>query len=346
MTTHVSWLPPRWLAWTFAALLILAAAYGFWWRFSAGVLKDTLNAFRLNGAGNGVEASWDAMSLSGFPLRLRATLENPRYANNEARFSWKATGLSIETLPWSVSQFTLMAHGRQHVELGPSLTVSGEAKESGVSLSFDDRGLPKQLDVAAQGADATVRGLNGEAVGIKGDILAAHWRMDPDDTDLNDGRDYDVAVNGTVVKLTGVELPFGPEIHDLRLEVTLRGVPALQGIDGAMDLVSWRLLGAPLTVRRLTFVSGGVDIQGAGELTTGPDGTLEGQLNLTIGGLDKIVNMLSARGAIPPEARSTLFVTSTMLSATGAKVPMPLAFKGGKTFLGPVLIGPAPRFVR
>jgi hypothetical protein len=337
-------LPPRWLTWTFAALLVFTAAYGAWWRYSASLMESALEGFRVSGAG------WDRQTWSGFPLRLRATLDNPRYSDTNTAYAWSAQRLSVETLPWSAAKIQLMAYGRQSFRAGPtmspSLTVSGEAKESGVSLSFDDRGLPKQLDVAAQDADANVRGFKGEPVGIKGDILAAHWRIDPDDTDLKDGRDYDVALNGTAVKLTGVELPFGPEIEEIRLEVTLRGVPALQGVDGAMDLISWRLLGAPLTVRRLTFVSGGVDIQGAGELTTGPDGTLEGQLNLTIGGLDKIVNMLSARGAIPPEAKSTLFVTSTMLSATGAKVPMPLAFKGGKTFLGPVLIGPAPRFVR
>lgn len=345
MTTTVSWMPPRWLAWTFAGLIALSVGYGFWWRHAAGILQDALNGFRQGGAGDGVNASWDGMSVSGFPLRLRATLDNPRYENVQGRFAWTAKGLTVETLPWSVSQFTLAAHGPQTMQLGPALTVTGEAKESVVSLLFRDDGLPRQLDVAAEGADATVQGAGGVPVRIKGDLLAAHWRIDPDDTDLSDGRDYDAAVNGANVTLTGVDLPFGPDVSDLKIQLTLRGVPALQGVDGAMDLAAWRQRGARVSVRKLSFVSGGVDVQGAGDLALDARGVAQGELALMVGGLDKVVDLLSKRGAIPPEAKTTLFVTSTMLSATGAKVPVPLTFKDGKTFLGPVQIGPAPRFV-
>lgn len=345
MTVKVSWMPPRWLAWTFAALAAACIGYGLWWRYSAGILADALNGFRASGASQGVNASWDGMAVSGFPLRLRATLDNPRYENRQGRFNWAAKGLTVETLPWSVAQFTLAAHGPQKMQLGPALTVTGEAKQSGVSLLFRGDGIPKQLDVAAQGADATIQGPQGAPVAIKGDILAAHWRIDPDDKDLNDGRNYDVAVNGKAITLAGVDLPFGPNVDDLKIQLTLRNVPALQGVDGAMDLAAWRVRGAHLTVRKLTFVSGGVDIQGAGDLALDPNGVAQGELALTVGGLDKIVALLSARGAIPAEAKTTLFVTSTMLSATGAKVPMPLVFKDGKTFLGPAQIGPAPRLV-
>ena len=345
MSTNVSWMPPRWLAWTLAGVLLLALGYGAWWRYSASLLQDTLDAFRLNGPGMGVKTSWDTMSISGFPLRLRATLANPSYENGEARFVWKASGLSIETLPWSVSRFTFMAHGRQTMQLGPALNVTGEAKESGLSLSFGSDGLPKQLDVAAQGADATISRPGRDAIAIKGERMAAHWRLDPADTDPADGRDYDAAIDGAALSLSGVELPFGHEIQDLKIQVTLRRVPALQQVEGAMDIVGWQVAGAPLTVRKLSFVSGGVDIQGAGELSLGGDGMLAGRIDLNVGGLDKIVAYLSKAGAIPKEARSTLFVTSTMLSATGAKVPMPLVFKDGRTFLGPAAIGPAPRFI-
>jgi hypothetical protein len=345
VTTNVSWMPPRWLAVTFAVLIALSVGYWAWWRSAAGILQEALNGFRQGGAGQGVTASWDAMSVSGFPLRLRATLDNPRYENQQGRLTWAAKGLTVETLPWSVSQFTLAAHGPQKIQLGPALTVAGEAKDSGVSLLFRDDGLPKQLDVAARGADATIQGPNGDPIRIKGEILAAHWRIDPDDANLSDGRDYDAAVNGTNVTLTGVELPFGPDVGDLKILLTLRGVPALQGVDGAMDLPAWRQRGARVTVRKLSFVSGGVDVQGAGDVALDANGVAQGELALTVGGFDKIVDLLSRRGAIPAEAKTTLFVTSTMLSATGAKVPLPLVFKDGRTYLGPAQIGPAPRLV-
>jgi hypothetical protein len=339
-------MPTRRLVWIFAGIALAILAYGLWWRHAAGLLQETLNAFRSASVEQGVKANWDGMTVSGFPFRLRAKLENPSYENKLGRMSWQAKGLTVETLPWSLSQISFMAHGPQTIDLGPQLAVAGEAKESGVSLLFDGNGLPKQLDVAAKYADAELRGQDGQPIRIKGDVLAAHWRIDPEDANAGDGRDYDAAVNGTAIVLSGVELPFGPNVQDFRLQVSLRGVPALQGVDGAMDLASWRALGAPLTIRNLTFVSGGVDVRGVGDLALDRDGTLQGQLNLTLGGFDKIVAALSAAGAIPAEAKSNLFVTSTMLAATGAKVPMPLTFKDGKTYLGPAQIGPAPRFVR
>lgn len=345
VTAMVSWMPPRWLAWTFAGLAAAAIGYGLWWRHAAGLLETTLTDFRVQAPSHGAQAGWDALETSGFPLRLRAKLDNPRYANMGAGLAWEARGLTLEMLPWSVAQFNFAAEGKQMLTLGPALRIAGEAKESGLSLLFRSDGMPKQVDVAATTADAVIQQAGAADIGVKGATLAFHWRIDPQDQDAKDGRDYDAALNGANLTVTGVDLPFGPDIGDLRLQVSLRGVPALKGIDGAMDLVGWRQRGAPLSVRKLSFVSGGVDVEGGGDLALGADGVLQGQLNLTVGGLDKIVALLSKKGAVPAEAKSTLFVTSTMLAATGAKVPMPLAFKDGKTYLGPVQIGPAPRLV-
>jgi hypothetical protein len=240
---------------------------------------------------------------------------------------------------------SFQAFGPQKLALSSGLSISGEAKESGVSLLFRKDGMPRQVDVAAEVLDAKITDGN-DTVTVKGKLLAAHWRIDPADAELKDGRDYNVALNGQALTLTGVPLPFGQVIQDLVAQITLRGIPALNGVDGAMDVIAWGANGAPVTVQKLSFVSGGVDVKGAGELRLDANSALEGQLNLTIGGLDKIVAYLSAQGALPPEAKSTLIVTSTMLSAGGAKLPIPLVFKDGKTFLGPAQIGPAPRFVK
>lgn len=345
MTSYARWLPPKWLAWILSGLFLTAIAYAAWWWYAAELLANALTDFRTQAAAQGVHANWRSVSTSGFPLRLRAMLDAPRYEDKRTSLAWEARGLTIEVLPWSVAQFVLAAEGPQSLRLGPSLTLAGEAKQSGVSLLFRGDGVPKQLDIAAKDADATLRQLGVPDVSVKGETLGLHWRIDPMDADTKDGRDYEAAANGTALTLTGITLPFGPDIADVKVQVTLRSVPALQGIDGAMDLAQWRTKGAPLTIRTLSFVSGGVDVKGQGDLALDADGVLQGQLNLSIGGLDKIVALLSKNGAIPEQAKSTLFVTSTMLSATGAKVPMPLVFKDGKTYLGPAEIGPAPRLV-
>lgn len=339
--------PPKWLIWVFAVCIVLAVAYGFWWRFAAGLLVKNLEDFRTRGA-TGVTAAWSNLHVSGFPLRLRATMDNPAFENVGGQLTWHAGQLSVEMLPWTISQFVLSAQGPQKLVIGDgvrSMTVNGQAETTQLSLMFRGEGIPAQLDVAATKANATTMTDGAEPIRIAGDVIGLHWRISPDDPEPKDGQDFDAAANGTLLKIEGVDLPFGPDIADIDLQITLKNVPALQGVAGAMDLPGWIAQHAPLAVRKLTLVSGGVDISGSGELSLAADGTVNGELNLLIGGLNKIVDVLSAKGLLQGEAKTALSLTTTMIAITGAKVPMPLSFKDGQTYLGPARVGPAPRIV-
>jgi hypothetical protein len=344
VTAKTNFWPPRWLAVVFVLMVALAAAYGLWWRHAAGILEQNLTAIGTQGAAQGVTAKWDALAFSGFPLRLRASLDKPLYVNAPSRFRWTAGRLHVELLPWSVSHFVLRAEGPQELRFG-DMSLEGQAAASSISLKLASGGEPEQFDIGAEKPDVALKRANGAPAGFKGELAGFHWRLAPG-ADLAKGRaDHDIAVNGRALTLSGVELPFGPDIQDLQVQLTLVGVPLPTGPNDEIGLNAWRLQGAPVKVRKLSFVSGGVDVSGAGELGLTADGFVQGEIGLMVGGLDKIVQLLTARGAVAPEARTALNVTATMIAATGAKAPLPLIFKDGQTYLGPARIGPAPRIV-
>jgi hypothetical protein len=344
VTVKTNFWPPRWLMAVFAVLAVIVVGYTFWWRQAASILEQHLNVLRAQGRDQGVTAKWDALAFSGYPLRLRASLTNPNYESDTARFRWSGGRLHVELLPWSLSQFVFTAEGPQDIRIA-DMAIAGEAKTSRMSLKFAAADTPSHFDLGVEEADASIRLADGRTIGFKGAIAGFHWRLAPDSGAASGQANHDLAINGSKLNVTGVELPFGPDVEDLLVQVTLENVPRPTRDNGQIDLALWREAGAPVNVRRISFVSGGVDISGAGQLRLSRDGFVEGELGLMIGGLDKIVQQLSARGVIKPEARTALTMTAMMITAAGAKAPVPLTFKDGQTFLGPARIGPAPRIL-
>jgi hypothetical protein len=324
----------------FALIALAGVAYGLWWRHAANILEESLFTIRAQGPSQGVTAEWEGLSFSGFPLRLRASLDKPVYANQSARFEWSGGRLHVELLPWSLQQFVLSAEGPQVIRIA-DVTIKGEAQTSQIGLKFSEPGAPGQFDAGATQAEAAIRLANGKTVSFKGGVAGFHWRLAPGQT--ADAHDHDLALNGRALTITGIDLPFGPNIDELLFQVTLNAVPAIDTDKGRFDYAAWSRSGAPVTIQRLNLVSGGVDISGVGKIYLFKNGAIEGEISLMVGGLDKIVWLLTERGAIAPEARTALNVTATMIAATGAKAPLPLVFKDGQTYLGPALIGPAPR---
>jgi hypothetical protein len=329
--------PPRWLVLALSAVAICLLIYAFWWSYAARAMQRQLEGFRVDGAAQGVTAAWDALDITGFPLRLQAKMTKPSYTNRPAALNWRGDTLSIQTLPWSISQVLFETNGQQHFNLGP-MVIDGATTSAAVSLSFDGQSRLRQIDIAAMDTEA-----KAGAAALKAKTLAAHWRVSPDDTTPTDGRDFDAALNGQGLNLQGVELLLGPDVEKLVVNVTLQGVPQASATDPSLSIPAWRAKGSPIRVREFVFVSGGVNIEGEGHLSLTPMGVVDGQLSLTIGGVNKLLDALSAKGLIDPQAKASVGVAAGVMAMLGASVTLPLIFKDGRSTLGPVDIGPAPR---
>jgi hypothetical protein len=91
---------------------------------------------------------------------------------------------------------------------------------------------------------------------------------------------------------------------------------------------TWAASGGTAQVRKVSLTAGGAELIAHGDnLTVGPDGRVQGQLDVDLRKAGDALSDLSG-GAIPPEA-----------SFGGAT----LTFRDGEARLGPMRIAPAPR---
>lgn len=91
-------------------------------------------------------------------------------------------------------------------------------------------------------------------------------------------------------------------------------------------------------------------IQGDGQLERSSEGYLDGTLNLNFENMKSVLQILKTRGLLTSDQVAILSFAlqlktgSTKESASGTDTfPLTLAFKRGRTFFGPIDIGPAPK---
>lgn len=336
--------PPRWFWLTLAAVALALAAYAGWWWYAAGMVRTYFADLRANGTQDGVAADYRAISVGGFPLRLRAQVTEPRLGDPRSGFEWRGEALTVQMLPWSLRHLIFELHGAQSLTLGAAgeaVAIAWRSQTGALSLISEADGAIRQADIAFTDlASAVARGPEAEPQRLSARTLALHWRRSPENGTAESGQDFDAALTGTALRVEGVALLLGPDIEDLMLDATLEGVPA---VAGAPDFARWLAGGAPVRIKTLRFKSDGAGVTGEGRLGRDAAGFVSGEIALTITGLAQLNAALDRAGVIPADARAAAGMAAGLLSATGASAPVTLAFRDGRVWLGPWNLGPAPR---
>jgi hypothetical protein len=118
---------------------------------------------------------------------------------------------------------------------------------------------------------------------------------------------------------------------------------AMSGRGFAGALRNWSSAGGILSIRRLSLQSGATAIDaGAGRLGVTPDGRLSGDLDLKLKQPARVMSAARAHGGVSPEASAA---ASAVIDAhlQGGVATVATHFQAGRTTLGPVAVGPAPR---
>jgi hypothetical protein len=329
-----------------AALAAVAVAYAGWWQYAAGALKQQLDAFRAEGSRSGATAEWRAMAISGFPLSLDAQFEKPAYTNNQAGFGWRGETLSIHLKPWSLSHLVFSAPGRQSIALAQGsrvITLEGKAGSALVNVVTDLNGALLQTALFVASANYSGRS-GGDVVSIRSERLEASLNR-PSAVSPGGMAIIEISLLGRGLNIEGVALPLGPNIERLELTASLKDVSADERIGDAEALARWRAAGAPVRIKSFLFVSGGVEATGRGSLKLDANNQPEGELNVTVKGHNRLLDALAAQGFVPMDRVEPARMALGFIAAAGGaknQVTLPIRFKGGSAYLGPLKIGPAP----
>jgi hypothetical protein len=340
-------------------VVLLAAAWAGFWYYAAARAQSEFAAWRTREATAGREVSCASESVAGFPFRLELRCASPAVNLRRAKASLQATDMLAAV---QVYQPTLMI-----AEFGGPLTISDEARGAKYALDWSlaqasARGLPRPERVSLVLDKPTLGRLDAEQL-ARADHAELHVRPAP--RLPQDPPAIDVSLGLVKALLVGV-----PQIANAPIDAdvtgTLRGVADLSPKPWPQLLRDIAAANGRLDISKARIQQGEILATGSGTLRITQRGTLDGELQLTVAGIDRLMALLGADKAVGQASQRALSRIApglnldallgprggAALAAAGAAmigqpaelegrqaVTLPLRFTDGVVFLGPLRVG-------
>jgi hypothetical protein len=359
--TYAARPPRRWpIALPLAVVVLLAVGWSGFWYYAAGRAQAELATWRERQAAAGRVVSCSTQQIGGFPFRFELRCGAPAVSLRKARLSLQAKDLHAAV---QVYQPTLMI-----AEIGGPLTVAGEGQPA-VAVDWtlaqaSVHGLPSAPDRAALVLDKpTVARLAGGDMIASADHAELHARQAP--RLPQDPPALDLAINVTQALVPGV--PRVPAVPiDAEINGTLHGLTHFDPRPWPTLLRDMQAANGRLDVTQVRIRQGDILGVGHGTLSLTARGTLEGELALTIAGIEQLVTALGVDKAVGQASQRALeryapgvnldrllgSHGNAALAAAGASllgqptelegrhaVTLPLRISDGVVFLGPMRVG-------
>jgi hypothetical protein len=351
----------RWrIALPLALVIVLAAGWSGVWFYAAGRAQDGLAAWRARQATAGRVVSCGQQDFSGFPFRFELRCAAPSVSLEKARLSFAAKDMLAAV---QVYQPNLLIG-----EFGGPLTVTEDGSR-GVAINWSlaqasMRGLPPTPERVSLVLDKpTVAQLDGSEPIANAAHAELHARAVP--RLPQDPPALDVAFNLAQALLPGLaRVPNVP--IDADVAGTLRGVSSLSPKPWREFLRDLQAANGALEVTQARIRQGDILGVGRGTLRLTARGMIDGQLNLTVAGIEQLVTALGIDQKVGQASQNALDRLApglnlnkllgprggAAIAAAGAAmlgqptelegrraVTLPLRFADGVVFLGPLRVG-------
>lgn len=347
-------------------ILALAVAWCGFWFYAAAQTEELLAAWQHREAQAGRSYACGRQAIGGFPFRFELTCEpaSARFASNEPKVAFRAAEVHAAA---QIYDPTLLI-----AEIAAPLTiaVSGEApvEANWTLLQISLRGRPPAPDRVSMVVDGAVveqpAGGSGEPV-LQAKRIALHGRV-------ASGSVVDRPVLDVAVSLTGLTLPMLHPVMRSPMDISaigvLRGLDDLRPMPLPARLRQLQAAGGRLDISQMRVEQGDVTAVAAGSLGLTTGGRLDGTLDVTVAGLDRVLPKLRLDQLVPKNdqlapafsaldrllpglgqvarkrAGSGLALGLSLIGRPveldGRKaLALPLRFVDGTVFLGPVRVG-------
>jgi hypothetical protein len=329
---------------TLLAIVVLAAlGWSAWWWFNASMRERALERWLADRRADGWQAEAADLRVTGFPNRVDTIVTDLHLADPEAGWSWHAAEFQILSLTWAPHRFIVALPGVQAFSTPyETLTTTSDLLRGSVAFRPNTRLELDHSTFEIEGMQvASDLGWTAE---IGKAILATRQAEGrPFGHDIAFDADSILLPEALVARAGGV-LPaaIGPvEVDTTATFDRAWDRPSVEGENP--ELVG-------IDVRRLSLDWGDLALTGNGSVTADAEGLASGNLDLEARNWRAMLDLAERTGALPSGVaaaiRAGLGLFASFGGAGGDMLGVPLSFEDGRTRLGPVAIGPAPRLTR
>lgn len=311
--------PPSkfWLYLPFVLFALVCAAYTAYWFFAKGKIDEGLNSFIAQQEAAGTEINYTSKRLHGFPFRFALTVEDLKFANEDAGFDWQAEKFQVNMQPWNFYHAIIRSSGRNEVALADGQNYTAQiGKKSALSLHWNNDGINEggltldQADIVGAFGDIGIDNLRANIVnsgqGLPGKRISIDW----------DGISLAEEI------LAGTDAAFlGTELQASRLRLQGQGF----GVFGEADA-------RKVEIAQLLFNWGPVKLGSKGKFDIADAGHLDGTLNLRLDDADALGEILRDNNLLNSET-ALVYGPLSIASEDGGFFPLPLR-NGFITMLG------------
>lgn len=352
--------PRRWpIVLPLALVVALAAGWTGFWYYATGRAQAAFADWQARQAARGEVVSCAEESFSGFPFRFELTCSGPSLALRNARVALKAQDMHAAVQVYqpnlAIAEFSgplaVTQDGR------PAGTLDWALAQASVhGLSAPPGRVSLVLDKPA------ARLADGQPLA---DAAHAELHVRPAPRLPQDPPAFDLAVNLAQAHLSGIARLRDRPI-DADVTGTLRGLSDFSPRPWQQVLRDLQAANGRLDVREVRTRQGDILAVGQGTLTLTPRGMLDGEIDLTIAGLEQLMTTLGLDEAVGRASQNALDRLApglnlnqlfgprgnAAIAAAGAAmlgkpadlegrqaVTLPLRFSDGAVFLGPLKVG-------
>ncbi len=353
----------------FIVFALIAAWTGFW-KFAAGKAQETIDGWRAREAQAGRIYNCGSQAVGGFPFRIEVNCEDATavFRSNQPPVELKTGSLVVVAQVYQPGLLIAELHGP--LTLGdpgksPDIAVDWKLAQSSV------RGTPQAPSRASLVFDQPVVdrliGADRQNV-LRAKHIEIHGRM----------AEGSAASKPVIEVALQLDQALAPTLHpvavrpvDAKVTALLRGLNDFAPKPWSVRFREIQAAGGRIDITNARVQQGEILAVGGGSLSLSANGHLEGQLRVTIAGLDQFLaaigaqqrvqnmpNMDKLAGALDrlapglgdvarQQAGANISVGINMLgeqtTLEGKRaVTLPLRFADGSVFLGPIPIGNVP----
>lgn len=335
--------PPRKLSrWglygPFILLLVVAALWSGGWVWARGQAQARMDVAVAELTRAGYQIGWKERDIGGYPFRMDVTLTEATI-REPSGWALQAPRLEAEAYMHALGHWLIAApQGITFVrpEAGP-VTVSGKLIRASLT-DFDKR--PPSFDLEGVGLSFQPQPGAQPFSLSAAERVEFHLRAGPDD----EGGVFLNVQNGKA-RLSGLFARIaGDKPISIVWNATLSKMSAFDGPSWPAAVRDWTDAGGQMSLRQAGVTAGDALIGAtSGTLTVGADGRLRGELPVTVRQAPRALGALGEGGAIPRDQAQAAADVAQAREEANQTAHIALDFQAGRTTLGPVAIGPAPK---